>query len=1165
MSSLTADRKPPLDYGVQIRFIKDLDDTGGGFPDRSRVGGGGVTGGGRTPPPSRYGVAVRVQGISGQPYVVLKDGEKGDSYGVQLKAQSQAHGTTSGRSSPFTSLPLAQRDSKPYQEPRPAVDTPGSTDEEPVEAFGSPSKRPPGDGQAGSQVEGEGQVAEMVPNAKPSVSTNVIEKQETGGLNEAGLRKVGPKPKGVGPKEANFSGKSQFPIETFPEPPPPISFNEEPVPAIDTKSLAPINKLISKFNSGSPSVESPVSTGGQTQPRDRSRARARLHFDERHRSHSLEACEDQLPNRTPPVSPSSSPSPTFNPYAPPTPTANRSQSSSSSSLSSIPAYNSLGHKSPSVAKATTVTESAPAIFSQAPRNFVPKDTPPALPKKPMSPEIGKSSGHSLSLTNGDLYNTTKYRPNVNDSLLKRKPNSSLENFGDTKVSLSGMESSLKENLSLEEQLEQSQRELKEAKEELVQLRMEKDRAESRLHQQEDQLAELQEDLRRVSENSPQMESVQTELMSVRAELAEATMLRQNQEETLRQRERELTALKGVLKEEVATHDHEIEALKEQFSQDMETLRQSMENVSQTQLEMEEERQKVNTSIMTLQQDLKDSKEQGLSWKKQLQSISQELLQVQSERKEDEETLKQELRTCHNELRELEEKFVQQRAELQKKEEGLNALKAATDKREVELKAEFDSWKDQSQQEKHKLERALETAKQSLMGSEQRLQNQESNKEANLELQEVNARLRERLNRRTRMQPSVPLSSEAEEALEEENRALKMQLEEARRGASRLCQERDELNRQLEEREREREALRRGKSELEEQKRLLDRALEKINKEMELLMGDSRQSVQILQAQLDEYRDRSRRELQESQRQSKERLTELQRAQASIKALQEEVSRLKRELLTSTEDRDSAQLDRDLLNSRLKHLESELDTERSSQTDRSREIRNLEDKIKSLEIELDEEKSGTELLNDRITRSREQSDQLRSDLMQERSARHDLEMDKSALERQVKDLRSRVADMEGQSRPSTGVTLLENKVQELEERLRSEEREKSGIQASLRRMERKLKDLNATLDEERHQYAEQRDQLSLRVKALKRQLDESEGEVERLEGVRRKNLREVEEQQERQEVLQAKVTALEGEIKRKMREARRPTLGPSSLSSEEEDGFYDNGSSFTEGL
>lgn len=91
-------------------------------------------------------------------------------------------------------------------------------------------------------------------------------------------------------------------------------------------------------------------------------------------------------------------------------------------------------------------------------------------------------------------------------------------------------------------------------------------------------------------------------------------------------------------------------------------------------------------------------------------------------------------------------------------------------------------------------------------------------------------------------------------------------------------------------------------------------------------------------------------------------------------------------------------------------------------------------------------------------------------MQERSARNDLEMDKSALERQVplsrsipahslnwshfwlksvvhsvplsfqmKDLKSRLVDMEGPSRPSPALNLLENKIQELEERLHSEER------------------------------------------------------------------------------------------------------------------------------
>lgn len=55
----------------------------------------------------------------------------------------------------------------------------------------------------------------------------------------------------------------------------------------------------------------------------------------------------------------------------------------------------------------------------------------------------------------------------------------------------------------------------------------------------------------------------------------------------------------------------------------------------------------------------------------------------------------------------------------------------------------------------------------------------------------------------------------------------------------------------------------------------------------------------------------------------------------------QVSRLKKELLSCNEDRDSAQLERDLLSNRFKHLESELESEKSVYTERTREVRGLE--------------------------------------------------------------------------------------------------------------------------------------------------------------------------------------------------------------------------------
>ncbi|KAM9838366.1 cingulin isoform 1-T1 [Aulostomus maculatus] len=1182
MSALSTDRKALVDYGVQIRFIKDLHDTGGSNTDKPRANNNAV------PPSSKYGVAVRVQGISGQPYVVLKDGEKGDSYGVQLNTPTPSPGPTS----PYNSLPKSKEPTEltnPYGASVSTSHSPVSpAEEEDGEIFRSPLKRPPGDGQAGSQAEeeartGRGQVERS--KSEPQLKTAASDAEKTTGstngeeYNEAGLKPVklsSAGPRGV--KQNGFTGAlgrtsgSKQSTESFPEPP--GSTEETPVPAIDTNSLAPINKLISKFNSGTPGSAPHTSRG-------RTGARQRLRFDERRRSRSLDARKEldvSLPSPT---------SPTINPYASPLPPSS-SLLTSSTSVSS-----NLGRSAAPVVKVTA--QEAPKLSFKSPGKFVAKDTPqvvakkPELPVKSVTPKTGATGSEEAGVKQA-IFNILKEGTSETEGSLRRKVNLVYETTSNLKKG--GSDGNQKKGSldELQERLSKLKKELQHAHDELDEERMARVGAESRLRLQEDQLAMLQEELRRVSENSPHSDSLQMDLMTLQADLAEAAMLRQRQEEMLHQRERELTALKGALKEEVECHDREMEALREQYSEDMENLRRTMEQVTQSQEQIEEERERVNTSMLALEEELDSRRDQGEQWRMQLEATSQELHDTREENgkhfsrqmllksrlendefenklkhfqdsllatkrqtpaSDDKSFLAEELQRCHGDLNQARIDLDKQKGELDETREALEALKKTSEEREAELLSEISRMKEQAQKDKAELEKALEKVKEASAGSSARTMVDHS---TNLELQEANTRLRERL-ARMRMHSSAPRSAEADEAveaLEDENRSLKSQLEETKRGVTRLNKERDELTRRLEERDLEREALRRGKSDLEEQKRLLDRALEKINKEMETMMGDSRQSVAALQTQLDEYRERSRKDLLEAQRNNKDRLAEVQRAQNSLKAQQEEVSRLKKELLVCSEERDSAQLERDLLNNRLKHLDGELESEKSSHTDRAREIRGLEDKIKSLEIELDEERSSVELLNDRISRTRDQVDQLRSELMQERSARHDLEMDKSALERQMKEMKSRMADMEGQNRPPAGLAVLESKVKELEERLHSEEREKASIQASQRRTERKLKDLNATLDQERTQHVEQRDQLSLRVKALKRQVDESESEVERLEGVRRKVLRDLEEQQELQEALQAKVTALETELKRKVHQSHRAALGSSTLSSDDED-------------
>ncbi|XP_061520307.1 cingulin isoform X2 [Phycodurus eques] len=1122
MSTLSANRKPLVDYGVQIRFIKDLHNTGGAAPDKPR--GSNAT---SPHPASKYGVAVRVQGISGQPYVVLNDGAKGDSYGVQLNTPATSPAPPS---SPYKSTPKTNGTAEFTNPHSVGVSNAHSPEDEDGEIYQSPLRRPPGDGQAGSHGEEEARTAE--PQVKAAAS-DVQEEQDCTSqeeYNEAGLKPV--KVNGAGPrgfKQNSFTGTpSKYDNKQVPESPTESSVLTDEKP-IDTNSLAPINKLISKFNNRTP--------GGSPQTRGRSGARQQLRFEERKRSKSLDARKE--------TSSPSLPAPTFNPYASP--------------LSAD-----LSNRVPQT-----------SFASQA--KYAAKETSPVIAKKPAVPPrmLKVNGGGEKAQAKQAIYNVPKEGTSENDVSHESKTNLVYE----TTSSLKRDGNQKKFNLvELEEELAYCKKQLQQAHEELAEERISREMAESRLRRQEDHLAELQEELRGVSETAPHPDSLRTDMASLQAELAETSARRQRQDEILRQRDRELTALKGALKEEVECHDREMETLREQYALDMTNLRKTMEQLTQSQEQIEEERERVNASLVSLEEELDSCRDQGDHWKSQLHGTSHELQQAQqktrghssshmllkclSEKEEFESKLKEvqdsllavqkqhspssaeELQRCHDDLRQARLAADEQKDALRDKSEALEALRRESDEREAKLLAQIGDIKAQKAQLEKVLQKANEASSSVVDHS------------TNMEFQETNTRLRERI-ARMRLQSSAarsPESEEATEALEDENRSLKSRLEEAKRGASRLAKERDELSRRLEERDLEREALRRGKGDLEEQKRLLDRALEKMNKEMEVVMGDSRQSVAALQTQLDECRERSRKDLLEAQRNNKDRMAELQRAQSNLKTQQEEVSRLKKELLGCSEERDSAQLERDLLSNRLKHLESELESQKGTHTDRTREIRGLEDKIKTLEIELDEERSSVELLNDRITRSRDQVDQLRSELMQERSARHDLEMDKSAIERQVKELKSRVADMEGQTRPSAGIAVLESKIQELEERLRSEEREKSSIQASQRRTERKLKEVNATLDQERIQHVEQKDQLTLRVKALKRQVDESEGEVERLEGVRRKVLRDLEEQQELQEALQAKVTALESEIKRKAQHSHRSTLA--TLSSEDDDAFYD---------
>ncbi|XP_032336991.1 cingulin-like protein 1 isoform X3 [Camelus ferus] len=374
-----------------------------------------------------------------------------------------------------------------------------------------------------------------------------------------------------------------------------------------------------------------------------------------------------------------------------------------------------------------------------------------------------------------------------------------------------------------------------------------------------------------------------------------------------------------------------------------------------------------------------------------------------------------------------------------------------------------------------------------------------------------------------------------EQYDAELQALRESVEEAtKRNLSQATQEQKQLSEKLKDETEQKEQLRRLKNEMETERWHLDKTIEKLQKEMADIVEVSRTSTLELQNQLDEYKEKNRRELADMQRQLKEKTLEAEKSRLTAMKMQDEMRLMEEELRDYQRAQEEALTKRQLLEQTLKDLEYELEAKSHLKDDRGRLVKQMEDKVSQLEMELEEERNNSDLLSERITRSREQMEQVRNELLQERAVRQDLECDKISLERQNKDLKSRIIHLEGSYRSSKEglVVQMEARIAELEDRLESEERDRASLQLSNRRLERKVKELVMQVDDEHLSLTDQKDQLSLRLKAMKRQVEEAEEEIDRLESSKKKLQRELEEQMDVNEQLQGQLNSMKKDLRLK---------------------------------
>ncbi|XP_062819481.1 cingulin-like protein 1 isoform X2 [Anolis carolinensis] len=600
---------------------------------------------------------------------------------------------------------------------------------------------------------------------------------------------------------------------------------------------------------------------------------------------------------------------------------------------------------------------------------------------------------------------------------------------------------------------------------------------------------------------------------------------------------------------------EKDTFQRQLEESEKDLRQNLEELFQVKMEREQHQTEIR--------DLQD----------QLSEMHDELDCAKHADDGERELLIEELMQLKQDLQAILMAKEQQEEVLRKRERELTALKGALKEEVSTHDREMDQLKEQHDQELQKLRKDLEEAtekvdallnekamaekcvedhvteiteeNQHLKEILTKLEIQEKELQKELDhLRGERSKMEERMDtyekKQQELEAALVQSEDKVQALESTNASLEAQLADAQKNFSQLSQEQQQLIDRLKDEANQKDQLKRMKSELENERWQLDKTIEKLHKEMAEIIEVSRASSLELQNQLDDYKEKNRRELAETQRQLKDKNLELEKAHLATLKLQEEVRFMEEELRDHQRAQDEAITKTQLLEQTVKALEYELEAKNHLKEDRARQAKIMEDKVSQLELELEEERNNSDILSEKITRCREQIEQMRSELLQERTSRQDLECDKISLDRQNKDLKSRILHLEGSYRSSKEGLLvqMEARIVELEERLENEERDRANLQLGNRRLERKVKELMMQVDDEHLSLTDQKDQLSLRLKAMKRQVEEAEEEIDRLESSKKKLQRDLEEQVDLNDQLQGQLSAIKQELRWERRNLRR---------------------------
>ncbi|XP_061554956.1 cingulin-like protein 1 isoform X2 [Phycodurus eques] len=249
----------------------------------------------------------------------------------------------------------------------------------------------------------------------------------------------------------------------------------------------------------------------------------------------------------------------------------------------------------------------------------------------------------------------------------------------------------------------------------------------------------------------------------------------------------------------------------------------------------------------------------------------------------------------------------------------------------------------------------------------------------------------------------------------------------------------------------------------------------------------------------------------------EKEQELQKHQALIIRLQGDVSgKLIDKEQTLEEEiqlRERLQLQCKQAERTVDDLQMELQTTIQAKDDLAKQLKQAQEKMIDLESDVEELHDSEQRWAAKHKRNIEQTEQLQMKLIQEKDLNDQLETEKTITERQYRDLRLEMDELQSSKPLEDVISKTESRVKELENLLRTEERSKAVLSNTIGKLERRINELSDQIEEEHRLAAEQKDLMAQRIRSLKRQLNEAEEEASRRDAQLRHTQRELAEERE----------------------------------------------------